>query len=230
MWRNHKLQWGLLLIYNITFSILIYTTTLLIFCTMYSTILFILYSVTYHVIYTPQSTHYHVISLQFMESKYWHNIGYFRVNEVTVFPWDNQFLSEDMKKFYIQRETRITHPNLPDFLSIGSVIEQIGVVRSNFHVILLPNKFFYVSICVIHDGIYFISENHIFIYICTAFEQCAPCFQFMDSHLNGHLCVGLVVWWWRTISQKQLPRKMKLRLVVVACARYIFWRIFLWEV
>ena len=30
-------------------------------------------------------------------------------------------------------------------------------------------------------------------------------------------------------SQKQLPRKMKLRLVIIVCAGYIFWQLFLWE-
>ena len=32
------------------------------------------------------------------------------------------------------------------------------------------------------------------------------------------------------ISQKQLRRKLKSRLVIVACAGYIFWQLFLWEV
>ena len=31
------------------------------------------------------------------------------------------------------------------------------------------------------------------------------------------------------ISQKQLPRKMKSRLVIIECAGYIFWQLFLWR-
>ena len=31
-------------------------------------------------------------------------------------------------------------------------------------------------------------------------------------------------------SQKQLPRKTKPRLVVINCAGYVFWQLFLWEV
>ena len=31
-------------------------------------------------------------------------------------------------------------------------------------------------------------------------------------------------------SQKQLPRKMKSRLVNIMCAGYIFWQLFLWDV
>ena len=31
-------------------------------------------------------------------------------------------------------------------------------------------------------------------------------------------------------SSKQLPRKMKTRLVIIECAGYIFWQLFLWEV
>ena len=30
-------------------------------------------------------------------------------------------------------------------------------------------------------------------------------------------------------SQKQLPRKMKARLVIIQCAGYIFWQLFLWR-
>ena len=30
-------------------------------------------------------------------------------------------------------------------------------------------------------------------------------------------------------SQKQLPRKMKSRLVIIMCAGYIFWQLFLWR-
>ena len=31
-------------------------------------------------------------------------------------------------------------------------------------------------------------------------------------------------------SQKQLPRKKKSRLAIIACAGYILWQLFLWQV
>jgi hypothetical protein len=50
------------------------------------------------------------------------------VGEVVIFPWDTTFITEDYRSLYIKEESRMILPSLPDFLSVGSVVEQIGVV------------------------------------------------------------------------------------------------------
>ena len=62
-----------------------------------------------------------------MQSKFWYNRGYAAVGEVVMFPWDTGYISEDYRSLYIKQDSRVK-PNLPDFLSVGSVVEQIGVV------------------------------------------------------------------------------------------------------
>ena len=68
-----------------------------------------------------------------MHSKFWYNRGYTAVSEVVMFPWDTGYISEDYRSLYIKQECRAKFvPNLPDFLSVGSVVEQIGVVSRDF--------------------------------------------------------------------------------------------------
>ena len=62
-----------------------------------------------------------------MQSKFWFNRGYTAVSEVVMFPWDTGYISEDYRSLYIKQECRVV-PHLQDFLSVGSVVEQIGVV------------------------------------------------------------------------------------------------------
>ena len=69
---------------------------------------------------------------QFQGSKFWYNRGHLKVNECVVFPWDMHYVTGEMRNLWIKQETktpvRPDLPRLPDFLSVGSVVEQIGVV------------------------------------------------------------------------------------------------------
>ena len=74
--------------------------------------------------------------LQYHGSKFWYNKGHLKVSETVVFPWDLHYNVGEMRKLWIKQESkspvRPEHPRLPDFLSVGSVVEQIGVVSLYF--------------------------------------------------------------------------------------------------
>ncbi|KAL5251957.1 hypothetical protein ACHWQZ_G014933 [Mnemiopsis leidyi] len=69
---------------------------------------------------------YEMEKFKYMQSKFWFNRGYTAVSEVVMFPWDTGYISEDYRSLYIKQECRVV-PHLQDFLSVGSVVEQIGV-------------------------------------------------------------------------------------------------------
>ena len=73
-------------------------------------------------------TSFNFLLFQYMQSSFFYNKGYHAVSEVVVSPWDTGYIAEDYRKLYIKDESRIIVPHLADFLSVGSVVEQIGVV------------------------------------------------------------------------------------------------------
>ncbi|XP_063678573.1 mitochondrial intermediate peptidase-like [Bolinopsis microptera] len=84
---------------------------------------------------------YEMEKIKYMQSSHFYNKGYHAVSEVVVSPWDTGYIAEDYRKLYIKEESRIIVPHLADFLSVGSVVEQIGVwMEDTFGVTLVAEQ------------------------------------------------------------------------------------------
>ena len=67
-------------------------------------------------------------------------------------------------------------------------------------------------------------RNEIFVAGCVTCDKFNNLTAAVEDLHNKYLVSCLLY-----ISQKQLPRKMKSRFVIIVCAAYIFWQLFLWR-